>query len=107
MITFSNAWIKRTTVLFTLVYLFSTGFIMVRAEGHALDHEAHENHAKQHASFICTWMCAASSFSHTPEQAFDRKSTLSCEQPITRMAVFSGIQLLCADVIRPPPFLHA
>ena len=104
----SRVWIKQTALLFTLVYLISTGLIMVRAEGHALSHEEHtEDHAKQHASFICTWMCAASSFSHTPEQAFDRKSTLSCEQPITRMAVFSGIQLLCADVIRPPPFLHA
>ncbi|WDT70835.1 MAG: hypothetical protein MPW17_19125 [Candidatus Manganitrophus sp.] len=78
-------WIKQTALLFTLVYLFSTGLIMVRAEGHALSHEEHaEDHAKQHASFICTWMCAASTFVHTSEQTLDGQSTPSFVSPIAK-----------------------
>ncbi|WDT73500.1 MAG: hypothetical protein MPW17_23050 (plasmid) [Candidatus Manganitrophus sp.] len=84
-------WIKQTALLFTLVYLFSTGLIMVRAEGHALSHEEHtEDHAEQHASFICTWMCAASTFVHTPGQTLDGQSTPSFESPIAKLEAPPG-----------------
>ncbi|TAK03505.1 MAG: hypothetical protein EPO39_11950 [Candidatus Manganitrophaceae bacterium] len=101
----SRVWIKQTAVLFTLVYLFSTGLIMVRAEGHALSHEEHEDHAKRHASFICAWMCAASTFVHTPEQTLDQRSTPYFENPIAKPEVPPRPQPLSADTIRPPPFL--
>jgi hypothetical protein len=91
-----------------LVYLFSTGLIMVRAEGHALRHEEHsEDHAKQHASFICTWMCAASTFVHSPEQTFGRQSIPSFEYSIARPEEPPRSQPLSADTIRPPPFLFS
>jgi len=98
-------WIKQTAVLFTLVYLFSTGLIMVRAEGHALSHEEHAaDHAKQHASFICTWMCAASSFVHTLGQTLDGRSTPSFENPIAKPEFLPRPQPLSTGTIRPPPF---
>lgn len=101
----SRVWIKRTALLFTLVYLFSTGLIMVRAEGHALSHEEHaEEHAKQHASFICTWMCAASTFVHTSGQTLDGQSTPSFESPIAKPEVPPRPQPLSTGTIRPPPF---
>ncbi|WDT81900.1 MAG: hypothetical protein MPW14_09365 [Candidatus Manganitrophus sp.] len=101
-------WIKQTALLFTLVYLFSTGLIMVRAEGHALSHEEHaEDHAKQHASFICTWMCAASTFVHTSEQTLDGQSTPSFVSPIAKPEAPPRPQPLSTGTIRPPPFIHS
>ncbi|TAK08200.1 MAG: hypothetical protein EPO39_04870 [Candidatus Manganitrophaceae bacterium] len=100
-------WIKKTALLFTLVYLFSTGLIMVRAEGHAFRHEEPTDHAKRHASFVCSWMCAASVFVHTPEQALDRRSIPSSEGPITRPEAPARTQFLSAETIRPPPFLRS
>lgn len=101
----SRTWIKQTALLFTLVYLFSTGLIMVRAEGHALSHEEHsQDHAKQHASFICTWMCAASTFVHSPKQTLEGESTPTFETPIARAETPPRPQPLTTGTIRPPPF---
>ncbi len=103
----SRVRLKQIALLFTLVYLLSTGLIIVRVEGHALSHEEHENHAKRHASFVCAWMCAASAFVAAPEQAFDRPFIPSSENPIAGSEAPSRRGLLSADTIRPPPFLHA
>ena len=102
-----RVWIKQTALLFTLVYFFSIGLVMVRAEGHALRHEEHASHAKRHASFICAWMCAGSTFVHTPEQILHRRAIVSAENPIAETEAPPRLQPLSADTIRPPPSLRS
>jgi len=56
---------RQIACLLILVYLFLSGFMIVGSASHAVEHQHGTNHAEQHASFVCTWMCAASSFIHT------------------------------------------
>ncbi|MBI3805416.1 MAG: hypothetical protein HY282_16840 [Nitrospirae bacterium] len=101
--TLLRVWTKQTALFFVLIYLFSTGLITVRAEGHLLSHGEHAGHAKRHASFLCSWICAASAFVPTAEQALDHRSiptaedrTVESEEPLRPHSFF-------AYTIRPPP----
>lgn len=94
---------QKTALVVLLVYLLLTSLIMVRAERHALKHEHHGSHAAQHASFICTWMCAASTFVHSADQKVSQRLhpsfenlTLSIEFSLKDLSIFSFY-------IRPPP----
>lgn len=101
----NKPWIKQIAILFTLVYLFLTGMIMVRTEGHALSHEEHSNHVKQHSSLICSWMCVASTYVHSPEQTLDWRSNPSPDLLIVVQEAPPRPQPFFTDTIRPPP-LH-
>jgi len=94
---------KQTALLFTVVYLFSTGSIMIRSEEHALHHEEHAGHAKRHASFICAWMCAASAFVHTSAQTLDRQSAPLSKNPIADTEALLRMRPVSSETIRPPP----
>jgi hypothetical protein len=95
--------IQQTALALTLVYLFLSAFMTVGAGGHAATHEHGGNHAAQHASFICNWMCAASSFVHSADPhlrsgvhpSFE-KLTVYTEPFISNLSAFSFY-------IRPPP----
>ncbi len=51
---------KKTALFIVMVYLSLSGLMMVSAGDHAMIHQKSSDHAAQHASFVCTWMCAAS-----------------------------------------------
>ena len=94
---------KQTALVLTLLYLFLSGFMTLGAGGHAATHEHGTNHTAQHASFVCTWMCAASFFVHSADihlrsgvhPSFE-KLTVYTEPSISNFSVFSFY-------IRPPP----
>jgi hypothetical protein len=64
--------IKTTALLLTLIYLWLSGSIMIGAENHAVRHAHSANHSAQHSSFVCTWMCASSSFVHSSDHSLSR-----------------------------------
>lgn len=95
--------IRHIVLILSLIYLFLSAFTVIGAEKHALDHERRANHAAQHASFICTWMCAASTFVHSADQKVSQRLhpsfenlTLSIEFSLKDLSIFSFY-------IRPPP----
>lgn len=96
---------QKTALVVLLVYLLLTSLIMVRAERHALKHEHHGSHAAQHASFICTWMCAASTFVHTDNQKQREVGHLSFEHLVFYTEGLFTNLLIFSFHIRPPPAL--
>ncbi|MBI3609581.1 MAG: hypothetical protein HY204_02630 [Nitrospirae bacterium] len=95
--------IKQTALVLTLVYLFLSGFIMVGAGGHAAHHSDSADHAAQHASFICNWMCAASTFVQSANPRLSQRLTLSFENLAGYADGFYGIRSVISFYIRPPP----
>ena len=98
-----TAYIKKTALLLALVYLSLTGLIMVGTEKHALNHDDHSDHAAQHASFICTWMCASSTYTHTVDQNQTQEIHLAPEDPAFQIERFYFASPLFSYHIRPPP----
>ena len=45
-----------------LICLFWAGYMMIPIGHHLMDHGQPSNHAAQHSSVVCSWMCASSSF---------------------------------------------
>ncbi|HET6465222.1 MAG TPA: hypothetical protein VFH55_06400 [Nitrospiria bacterium] len=95
--------IRRTALLVILVYLSLSVFMAVGAVEHDFNHEHHADHAKQHTSLACDWMCTASSFVHSADptltQGFSPSlASLSVyiERCFTNLFIFSLH-------IRPPP----
>ncbi len=96
-------YIKKTALLLALVYLSLTGLIMVRMEKHALSHDHESNHAAQHASFICTWMCASSTYAHTADQNQAQDFNPTPDDPAIHIEPFFPASPLFSFHIRPPP----
>ncbi|MEK7306637.1 MAG: hypothetical protein AAB014_03270, partial [Nitrospirota bacterium] len=96
--------IKQISILITLIYLFLSGFIMIGVGGHAAEHGHSADHATQHASFVCTWMCAASSFVHSADQKPSYRFNPCFENlQVYPERVSSNISIF-SFYIRPPPF---
>ena len=96
--------IKPTALLLVLVYLFLSGFMTVGAVQHDLIHEHHADHAKQHASLVCDWMCTASIFVHSADE---RLSAGVREPSFERLTIYAepvlGHHSEFSFYIRPPP----
>jgi hypothetical protein len=97
--------IKQTALFLTLVYFLLSGSVTIQTGGHAAKHGHSAHHSAQHASFICTWMCSASSFVHSGDQKLDQNSgppsdflAIPIERILNRLSIFSFH-------IRPPPIL--
>jgi hypothetical protein len=97
--------IKQISILITLIYLFLSGFIMIGVGGHAAEHGHSADHAPQHASFACTWMCAASSFVHSADQKPGYSFNPSFEKSQVYPECVSSSIAIFSFYIRPPPFL--
>jgi hypothetical protein len=95
--------IRQFALLLALVYLFSSGWMTLRTEGHILNHEAAHHHGAQHASFVCAWMCAASTFVHSPDQRLSPSFHLSFEAPALSEERFHHAFSVFSFHIRPPP----
>jgi len=102
-----NTQIKQTAIILTLVYFALSSMVMIQAGEHAAVHEHGTNHAKHHTSFICNWMCAASSVIHSSDlnvtqdvhPSFE-KLTIHTESFLSNLSVFYVY-------IRPPPVFLA
>ena len=95
--------IKQTACLIILVYLFLSGAMLVEVGNHAATHEHGANHAKQHASFVCSWMCAAPTHVHSAEPSLN----LSFNPFFETLAVYSEPSFTNLSIFshnaRPPP----
>ncbi len=98
-----KAQIRQTACLVLLVYLFLSGFMMVGAGSHAVTHQNGTHHAAQHASFVCAWMCAASSFVHTADPNPSQRFNPTFENLPTCASGLSDNLSILSFHIRPPP----
>ncbi len=95
---------KRIALCLTVVYFALSGTVVLEVGEHALKHRQHTNHAAQHASFICTWMCAASSsVVSSGDEAPTRGFGLAPEKPRTYESQLFARLLKTPISIRPPP----
>lgn len=97
-----KAPIKKTALLLVLVYLFLSGFVMIGAAEHAAEHGHGAKHTTQHASFICTWMCAASSFVHQADQNLSQSSNPPYESLTGYIERFASNSSIFSFHIRSP-----
>lgn len=101
-----NKRIKHTAQLLVLIYLFLSAFMTIGMERHALRHGRNPNHAAQHTTLICNWMCTASTFVHTPDQKLNSGFLPSIAKPHTLTEqLFHNISVLPHDARPPPLFL--
>ncbi len=80
--------IKPLALLLVLVYFVSAGFAVFGTGEHLFDHQQSADHASQHASFVCTWMCAASSHVHMGNESMTNGLPL-----IFEVAATSSVQV--------------
>ena len=96
--------IKRTALLLVLVYLFLSGFMTVGAVQHDFNHGHNADHAKQHASLACDWMCTASAFVHPVGPTLTHSFNFSFESKVVYVEHFFTSLSIFSLYIRPPPF---
>ncbi|MEO2054847.1 MAG: hypothetical protein ABGX83_06080 [Nitrospira sp.] len=95
---------KYAAQLLVLIYLFLTAFMTVGMERHALGHGRNPNHAAQHTTFTCNWMCAASTFVHTSDQNLNSGFIPSIAKLSNLVEqIFHKVSVL-SYYARPPPF---
>jgi hypothetical protein len=95
--------IRRTALLVTLIYLFLSGFMMVGTAGHASTHDHGTNHAGQHSSLVCDWMCAASAFVQTSDHVLNQTAQPAIENLAVYHERFLNPLSIFSFRIRPPP----
>jgi hypothetical protein len=95
--------IKQIAIFVTLVYFALSSMVLFQAGEHAAVHNHGTNHAKHHTSFICNWMCAASSAIHSADFNVNQDVHPSFEKlPIQTESFFSSLSVFHV-YIRPPP----
>ncbi|HUK55055.1 MAG TPA: hypothetical protein VLY20_00155 [Nitrospiria bacterium] len=99
----SGGNLKRTALLITAVYLFLSAFMMVGAVQHDFQHEHDADHAKQHASVFCDWMCAAAAFVHSSDLNLTQGFDSSFESEVVYRERFFTSLSIFSLYIRPPP----
>ncbi|MBI3811351.1 MAG: hypothetical protein HY283_03990 [Nitrospirae bacterium] len=95
--------IRRTALLIMLVYLFLSGFMMTGMGEHVAEHGHDTHHTAQHASFVCNWMCASSSFVHTSDHVLDQTAQPALETLAVHHEHFLNPLSIFSFRIRPPP----
>ncbi len=99
-----NKRIKHTAQVLVLTYLFLSAFMTVGMERHALRHGRNASHAAQHATLMCNWMCAASTFVHASDQNLNSGFIPSTARlSLFTEQLFHNITVL-PYTARPPPF---
>ncbi len=90
-----------------LIYFSLTGVFLTGAGGHGLMHGQKKQHSAEHASVLCSWMCATSSHLHSPETHSVRD-----HHPVP-IDLGERVEELLKDSrpasfrIRPPPLMFA
>ena len=96
--------IKQTALLLTLAYfLLSSHVYMMAGMGeHASGHAAHDQHAAQHVSSFCNWMCGTI-FVHSNITVFSQSFRPSFEKQYADTELFFNDPAVFSFYIRPPP----
>ena len=95
----SRSLTRYVAVALVLLFLFWVGHVMVLAGHHLLAHGQRSDHAAQHSSLVCAWMCMSSSFIESPVQSLHQ----------TALPVFYALALLSSFLLlqRPISSLNA
>ncbi|HET6465223.1 MAG TPA: hypothetical protein VFH55_06405 [Nitrospiria bacterium] len=96
--------LRPTALLLASVYLFLSGFMTVGAVPQEVHPGPHPNHAKQHSTLLCHWMCTASISVHSTDQPLPvgvREPTLG--RPTLHAEPVLGHHSEFSFYIRPPP----
>lgn len=93
---------KRTAFLLLFVHLTLTGYMTIGIGGHLLKHGQATNHAMQHTSFVCAWMCTASSFVHTVVPQLDQIFYPFFELPVFNKERYKALSALPPSIRGPP-----
>jgi hypothetical protein len=94
---------KKVALALVVVYLFLSGFMVADMGGHAVHHGQTSHHADQHISFICAWMCSASSFIDSDVKMISKSYNVSSEKLIDRSENPVKLSSIFSFHIRPPP----
>ncbi len=98
---------QKVALFTTYIYLFLSVFVMFSVAQHILRHDSVSHHAAQHATLICSWMCAASTHVFSAHQNILEVSTPSFERLVFYAnEIFTDSSVL-SYYIRPPPFLFS
>lgn len=88
----------------TLLYVALVGFMVVAGGGkHTLVHGQDPHHAAQHATWICSWMCAASSMIQAEDPVQDPALLAVPGDPVRPVHEVLVSLAPTAFHIRPPP----
>jgi hypothetical protein len=77
--------------------------MMVGTAGHASTHDHGTNHAGQHSSLVCDWMCAASAFVQTSDHVLNQTAQPAIENLAVYHERFLNPLSIFSFRIRPPP----
>ncbi|VAX28199.1 hypothetical protein MNBD_NITROSPIRAE01-2354 [hydrothermal vent metagenome] len=94
---------RKIALSILMVYMSLSGLMMVRAGGHALVHQQSPDHAAQHASFVCTWMCAASTSTESAGLQYEASLHPSTETPNIYIKFFLAPLPITLPFGRAPP----
>jgi len=103
MMTTCKIKIRPVALLIALVYFFLSGFMMVGTGEHDFKHEHNADHAKQHSSLACDWMCTAAAFVHSADPTFTHSLNFSFESKVVNVEHFFTSLSIFSLNIRPPP----
>ncbi len=94
---------KKTALSVLMIYLSLSGLMMVQAGDHALVHQQSADHAAQHTSFVCTWMCAASTSTQSVALQYEASLLPSTEAPNIYIKSFLAALSTTLPFGRAPP----
>jgi len=94
---------KKIALSIVMVYLSLSGLMMVQAGEHAMMHQKSQDHAAQHRSFVCTWMCAAGTSAQSVALQFNPSLRPSFESPDIAIKSFRVQQVTTLPFGRAPP----
>jgi len=97
--------LKKTACLTVFIYISLSAYMLVGMARHAMQHGRSPHNAAQHTSFICTWMCAATTYVNATDQTVGQQFI-----PVFGALSFSAENVLpnkplLVFRIRPPPFI--
>ncbi len=96
-------WAKKIALTTILVYFSLSVFVMFTVGQHALRHGRIGHHSVQHATLLCTWMCAASTHVFTLQQQLPKTLVHFSELIVFHAERIFSNSPLFAFYIRPPP----
>jgi hypothetical protein len=94
---------RKIALTLILVYLSLSVFMVMGIGSHAMHHGQTTRHAVQHASFVCAWMCSASSFVDSTDRWLNQTDYPPLERIPVVIEGFHHHSSIHSIHIRPPP----
>jgi len=102
----SKAHMKKTALFLLIFFLTVSAYIPTKIGPHLLKHGQSARHQMQHRSFICAWMCTASSFVSTKAVCLGEALLPALETPTLNAQADQKISI-SSPFIRGPPLFFA